>query len=177
MIISIVGIIIPHLTKYKKEKQNKNALLYFKKVVTDRFARGFRNNGLTRFRSGDEIRFSHSSHRCASSAFLRHDRRLSRKRCRKAFRAARSCGRGRDGERKWVISRQSCSSISAADMDIDSTKVYGEMLKKVLVYDNCMVDIYLNCMPSGFRIKFHVNKFNQQHRFNVFIDSCEAMPS
>ena len=64
-----------------------------------------------------------------------------------------------------------------ADMDIDSTKVYGEMLKKVLVYDNCMVDIYLNCMPSGFRIKFHVNKFNQQHRFNVFIDSCEAMPS
>ena len=64
-----------------------------------------------------------------------------------------------------------------ADMDIDSTKVYGEMLKKVLVHDNCMVDIYLNCMPSGFRIKFHVNKFNQQHRFNVFIDSCEAMPS
>lgn len=64
-----------------------------------------------------------------------------------------------------------------AEMDTDSTKVYGEMLKRVLVYDNCMVDIYLNCMPTGFRVKFHVNKFNQQHPFNVFIDSCEAIPS
>lgn len=64
-----------------------------------------------------------------------------------------------------------------AEMDTDSTKVYGEMLKRVLAYDNCMVDIYLNCMPTGFRVKFHVNKFNQQHPFNVFIDSCEAIPS
>ena len=56
--------------------------------------------------------------------------------------------------------------------DICSTEVYGEMLKRIVVQENQTVDFYLNCIPFGFRLKYHVKKFNQQHRFNIFIDSC-----
>ena len=62
-----------------------------------------------------------------------------------------------------------------ADMDTDSTKIYGELLKKIVVQENCVADFYLTCVPFGFRIKYHVKKFNQQHRFNVFIDACEVI--
>lgn len=62
-----------------------------------------------------------------------------------------------------------------ADMDTDSTKIYGELLKKIVVQENCIADFYLTCVPFGFRIKYHVKKFNQQHRFNVFIDACEVI--
>ena len=63
-----------------------------------------------------------------------------------------------------------------ADMDIDSTKVYGEMLKKVVVYDNCEIDIFLTCISFGFNVKYHIHKYNRGHQFDVFIDACEAIP-
>lgn len=62
-----------------------------------------------------------------------------------------------------------------ADMDTDSTKIYGELLKKIVVQENFVADFYLTCVPFGFRIKYHVKKFNQQHRFDVFIDKCEIV--
>lgn len=62
-----------------------------------------------------------------------------------------------------------------ASADTNSTEVYGEMLKKVVVLENQTADFYLTCIPFGFRIKYHIKKFNQQHRFNVFIDSCEVI--
>ena len=62
-----------------------------------------------------------------------------------------------------------------ASADTNSTEVYGEMLKKVVVLENQTADFYLTCIPFGFRIKYHIKKFNQQHRFNVFIDSCEVV--
>ena len=62
-----------------------------------------------------------------------------------------------------------------ASSDSESTEVYGELLKKVVVHEESRTDFYLNCVPFGFRIKYHIKKFNQQHRFNVFIDSCEVI--
>lgn len=62
-----------------------------------------------------------------------------------------------------------------ASADTNSTEVYGEMLKKVVVQGNQTADFYLTCIPFGFRIKYHIKKFNQQHRFNVFIDNCEVI--
>ena len=62
-----------------------------------------------------------------------------------------------------------------ASADTNSTEMYGEMLKKVVVLENQTADFYLTCIPFGFRIKYHIKKFNQQHRFNVFIDSCEVI--
>ena len=64
-----------------------------------------------------------------------------------------------------------------ADMDTNNTKVYGELLKKIVVQENHVVDFYLTCVPFGFRINYHVKKFNKEHRFNVFIDACEVIAS
>lgn len=62
-----------------------------------------------------------------------------------------------------------------AEMDTDSTKIYGELLKKVIVHENSVADFYLNCVPFGFRIKYRVKKFNKLHRFDVFVDNCEVI--
>lgn len=62
-----------------------------------------------------------------------------------------------------------------ADLNTDSTEIYGELLKKVVVHENCNADFYLNCVPFGFRIQYHVKKFNQQHRFDVYVDNCEVI--
>ncbi len=62
-----------------------------------------------------------------------------------------------------------------ANLSTDSTEIYGELPKKVVVHENCKADFYLNCVPFGFRIGYHVKKFNQQHRFDVFVDSCEVI--
>ena len=64
---------------------------------------------------------------------------------------------------------------STAEMDTDSTKIYSELLKKVVVQENQTADFYLTCVPFGFRIDYHVKKFNQQHRFDVFVDNCEVI--
>lgn len=62
-----------------------------------------------------------------------------------------------------------------AEMDTDNTKIYGELLKKVVVQENQVADFYLTCVPFGFRIAYHVKKFNQQHRFDIFVDNCEVI--
>ena len=62
-----------------------------------------------------------------------------------------------------------------ADMDTDSTKLYGELLKKVVVQENCVADFYLTCVPFGFRLNYHLHKYNRGHVLDVFIDSCEVI--
>lgn len=74
-----------------------------------------------------------------------------------------------------VIKAYVANVNKTASADTNSTEVYGEMLKKVVVQENQTADFYLTCIPFGFRIKYHIKKFNQQHRFNVFIDSCEVI--
>ncbi len=75
-----------------------------------------------------------------------------------------------DGIRSYIIEVN-----KTADLNTDSTEIYGELLKKIVVHENCNVDFYLNCVPFGFRIQYHVKKFNQQHRFDVFVDNCEVI--
>ena len=61
------------------------------------------------------------------------------------------------------------------DTDTDSQEIYREMTSAIKIYKENEIHIYLNCVPFGFKIRYHVKKFNQQHRFNVFIDSCEVI--
>ena len=63
----------------------------------------------------------------------------------------------------------------AVDTDTDSQEIYREMTSAIKIYKENEIHIYLNCVPFGFKIRYHVKKFNQQHRFNVFIDSCEVI--
>ena len=62
-----------------------------------------------------------------------------------------------------------------ADMDTGNTQIYGELLKKVVVHENCVTDFYLTCVPFGFRLDYHIHKYNRGHVLDVFIDSCEVI--
>ena len=62
-----------------------------------------------------------------------------------------------------------------AEADTDSHEVYREITKAIRIYKDHEIHIHLNCVPFGFRIIYHVNWFNKERRFNVFIDKCEVI--
>ena len=62
-----------------------------------------------------------------------------------------------------------------AGMDTDSTEMYGELLKKVVVHDEGKTDFYLTCVPFGFRMIYHLHRYNRGHVLDVFVDSCEVI--
>lgn len=43
-----------------------------------------------------------------------------------------------------------------ASSDSDSTEIYGELLKKVIVHENKTAAFYLNYVSFGFRIQYHI---------------------
>lgn len=62
-----------------------------------------------------------------------------------------------------------------ADMDTDSTALYGEMLKKVVVHEEGRTDFYLNCVPFGFRMIYTIHRYNRGHKLDVIIERCEII--
>lgn len=62
-----------------------------------------------------------------------------------------------------------------ASSDSESTKVYGELLKKVVVHEEGRTDFYLNCVPFGFRMTYHLHRYNRGHVIDVFVDKCEII--
>lgn len=62
-----------------------------------------------------------------------------------------------------------------AEMDTDSTEIYGEMLKKVVVHEEGRTDFYLNCVPFGFRMIYTIHRYNRGHKLYVIIDRCEII--
>ncbi|MBQ7981164.1 MAG: recombinase family protein, partial [Oscillospiraceae bacterium] len=62
-----------------------------------------------------------------------------------------------------------------AEIDTDSTKIYGELLKKVIVHKEGVTDFYLTCVPFGFRMKYHIHRYNRGHLLEVLVDKCEVI--
>lgn len=62
-----------------------------------------------------------------------------------------------------------------ASSDCESTEVYGELLKKVVVHEEGRTDFYLNCVPFGFRMTYHLHRYNRGHVIDVFVDKCEII--
>ena len=62
-----------------------------------------------------------------------------------------------------------------ASSDSDSTEVYGELLKKVVVHEEGRTDFYLNCVPFGFRMKYHIHWYNRGQVIDVMVDKCEII--
>ena len=62
-----------------------------------------------------------------------------------------------------------------ASSDSESTEVYGELLKKVVVHEEGRTDFYLNCVPFGFRLTYHLHRYNRGHVIDVFVDNCEII--
>ena len=62
-----------------------------------------------------------------------------------------------------------------SEADTDSHEVYREITKGIKAYKDKEIHIYLKFVPFGFRIIYHVNWFNKEHRFDVFINKCEII--
>ena len=62
-----------------------------------------------------------------------------------------------------------------ASSDSDSTEVYGELLKKVVVHEEGRTDFYLNCVPFGFRMKYRIHRYNRGQVIDVMVDKCEII--
>lgn len=62
-----------------------------------------------------------------------------------------------------------------AEIDTDSTKIYGELLKKVVVHEEGVTDFYLTCVPFGFRMNYHIHRYNRGHLLEVLVDKCEVI--
>ena len=62
-----------------------------------------------------------------------------------------------------------------ASSDSDSTEVYGELLKKVVVHEEGRTDFYLNCVPFGFRMNYRIHRYNRGQVINVMVDKCEII--
>lgn len=62
-----------------------------------------------------------------------------------------------------------------AEIDTDSTKIYGELLKKVVVHTEGVTDFYLTCVPFGFRMNYHIHRYNRGHLLEVLVDKCEVI--
>ena len=65
---------------------------------------------------------------------------------------------------------------NVADCDVSNTKIYGEMLEKIVVPEYQHLNVYLYGIPMGFHIKYTVKKVPRQGIYNVIIDSCDIIP-
>lgn len=63
----------------------------------------------------------------------------------------------------------------AAEIDTDSMKIYGEILKKIIVHKEGVTDFYLTCVPFGFRMSYHIHRYNRGHLLEVLVDKCEVI--
>ena len=64
------------------------------------------------------------------------------------------------------------------ELDIDNTELYRDLVQKIVVYENKdsrILDYYLNCVPFGFRVTYHMQKPNMYQEFAIIIDSCTVI--
>ena len=57
-------------------------------------------------------------------------------------------------------------------MDIDSTDVYAEIVREMVSYEDDRLDVYLNCIPFGFRLRYHREKTPHCHYQTIVVDEC-----
>jgi DNA invertase Pin-like site-specific DNA recombinase len=57
-----------------------------------------------------------------------------------------------------------------AKLDVDNSELYGELLEKFLSYDNNVIEVYLKCVPFGFRINYHIYRYNEKQQYNIYVD-------
>ena len=62
-----------------------------------------------------------------------------------------------------------------ADHDSEDCNFYGEILKKVIVIDYNHCDVYLNCVPTGFRMTYSIFRYSRGSQYKATIESCEVI--
>ncbi len=65
-------------------------------------------------------------------------------------------------------------ALKSMDIDINDKEMYKELLDKMIVWDEGVMDIYLKLLPFGFRIKYRKEKIpHTTRKQRVVIESCE----
>lgn len=64
---------------------------------------------------------------------------------------------------------------NAKNSKADNIEIYHEIVKKVIVQENRVLDFYMNCVPFGFRIIYHTHVARMINKYDIFIDSCEII--
>ncbi|MBR1752974.1 MAG: recombinase family protein [Ruminococcus sp.] len=64
-----------------------------------------------------------------------------------------------------------------SQMDTDSKEIYKALLKKAVTYENKVLEVYLTCVPFGFRLTYHKHytKRGKSQLSPVIIDECEII--
>ena len=72
--------------------------------------------------------------------------------------------------------KQQIGIIKATDtLDIENTDLFGDIVDRIIIQNNRLVDVYLNFLPFGYRIAYTLIKPNKFREFDVIIDSCEII--
>ena len=79
-------------------------------------------------------------------------------------------------ERQLRAIREYIEQINATeDMDIDSTEMYAEIVREMVSYEEDILDVYLNCVPFGFRLKYQKEKAPHCHYQTIVVDDCTTI--
>ncbi len=72
--------------------------------------------------------------------------------------------------------KQQIGIIKTTDtLDIENTDLFGDIVDRIIIQNNRLVDVYLNFLPFGYRIAYTLIKPNKFREFDVIIDSCEII--
>ena len=58
------------------------------------------------------------------------------------------------------------------NLDTDSTEIYKNMLDRINVYEGNVLEVYLTCIPFGFRVNYRVERCSRIGKFDVYVDDC-----
>jgi hypothetical protein len=61
-----------------------------------------------------------------------------------------------------------------AEVNADNSEIYGELLERFEISKGSAV-VYLKCVPFGFKIDYHIKKYNYGQIFNVEVVSFEVV--
>ena len=88
-------------------------------------------------------------------------------------RIASGKNRSKNNEKQLRAVRTYLEQLKTTDgMDIDSTEVYGEVVREMVSYEDDRLDVYLHCIPFGFRLKYHREKTPHAHYQTIVVDEC-----
>ena len=61
------------------------------------------------------------------------------------------------------------------NIDTANTGIYRSLLDKVVYYGDGRMDVYLNCVPFGFRVTYRKERVPHSQAFDFIVDDCSII--
>ena len=72
-----------------------------------------------------------------------------------------------DKVREYISKVKKTAEITSSNSDI-----FCELFDRAVVYENSSIDFYLTCVPFGFKVEYHVERYNKGGKYDVIVDKC-----